>query len=510
MSAPRRRAEPRHNVAMITATVMLTSILQTLDNTIANVVLPRMQGTLSATQDQMAWVLTSYIVAAAIMTPLTGWAAGRFGRKRLFIASVAGFTLTSALCGMAQSLSAIVLFRFLQGISGAALMPMSQAVLFDVHPPERHGRAMAAWGQAALLGPMLGPVIGGWLTDNYSWRWIFYINVPLGLLALAGVLIYLPKGETHRSRFDFLGFSLLGLALAMLQVVLDRGPSKDWFGSDEIRIEAACAALTFYLFVVHTATSREPFLRAALFRDRNFIFGNVFIFTFGIVIFGTLALLPSMLQDLMNYPVYDAGLLTAPRGVGILAGMLIVARLMGRVDSRLLIGAGIAFAAVSLWQMTGFSAQMDGRLPLWSGIVQGFGIGFSYVPMATAAFTTLAPSLRNDGTALFNLSRNIGSSVGIAIVQALLTRNRQLMHASLAAHILPYNLDARDPALAHALAGAAGRYALDGRLSAQAGMVAYLDDYQFMFYLTLLLLPLLVLMRKTAGARNDVPSAPID
>jgi DHA2 family multidrug resistance protein len=386
---------------------------------------------------------------------------------------------------------------------------MSQAMLFDVHPPERHGRAMAAWGQAALLGPMLGPVIGGWLTDNYSWRWIFYINLPLGMLALAGVLVYLPKGDTHRSRFDFLGFSLLGLAVTTLQLVLDRGPSNDWFASDEIRIEGAFAALSFYLFVVHTATSREPFLRAALFRDRNFIFGNVFIFTFGIVIFGTLVLLPSMLQRLMDYPVFDAGLLTAPRGVGILAGMLIVARLMGHVDSRLLIGTGIAFAAVSLWQMTGFNAQMDGRPALWSGIVQGFGIGFSYVPMATAAFTTLAPALRNEGTAFFNLSRNIGSSIGIAIVQALLTHNRQLVHASLAAHIVPYNLDARDPMLAHALAGPAGRIALDDRLYAQADMVAYLDDYQFMFYLTLLLLPLLALMRKT-GARRDVSNLALD
>jgi len=498
------------NVPMITATVMLTSILQTLDNTIANVALPRMQGTLSATQDQMAWVLTSYIVAAAIMTPLAGWLAGRFGRKQLFVFSVIGFTATSALCGLAQSLGQIVLFRFLQGLSGAALMPMSQAVLFDINPPERHGRAMAAWGQAALLGPMLGPVVGGWLTDHYTWRWIFYINLPLGLIALAGVLVYMPKGATRVSRFDFTGFSLLGFALAMLQLFLDRGPTQDWFGSVEIQAEAGAAALSFYLFVVHTATTRDPFLRASLFRDRNYLFGNIFIFVFSMVMFGSLTLVPTMLQELLNYPVFDAGLITAPRGAGILLGMLAVSRLMKYVDSRVLIASGLGVGAVSLWQMTGFSAQMDGRPTLWSSVVQGFGIGFSYVPAATAAFTTLSPLLRNEGTAVFNLSRNIGSSVGIAICQALLTRNRQILHSSLAAHIVPYHLDAHDPAMAAALASSAGRFAIDARVQAQASWVAYVDDYQFMFYLTLALIPMLVLMRRTGGSNEGMQGAPID
>src|SRR5690242_213381 len=253
--------EPVLHRGMITLTVMLASILQTLDNTIANVALPRMQGSLSATQDQMTWVLTSYIVAAAIMTPVTGWLAERFGRKRLFLASVAGFTLASMLCGLAQSLPQIVLFRFLQGIAGAALVPMSQAVLFDINTPEQHGRAMAAWGQGVLIGPMLGPILGGWLTDNYSWRWVFYINVPLGILAFLGVAAYMPDGKTRRSRFDFFGFALLSIAVAGLQLVLDRGPIKDWFGSNEIWIEATAAGLAFYLFMVHSATSPHPFIR---------------------------------------------------------------------------------------------------------------------------------------------------------------------------------------------------------------------------------------------------------
>jgi MFS transporter, DHA2 family, multidrug resistance protein len=488
---------------MITVTVMLTSILQTLDNTIANVALPRMQGTLSATQDQMTWVLTSYIVAAAIATPLTGWLAGQIGRKRLFLFSVAGFTLTSMMCGLAQTLPQIVLFRFLQGLAGAALVPMSQAVLFDINPPERHGKAMAAWGQGVLLGPMLGPILGGWLTDNYSWRWVFYINLPLGILAFLGVLAYLPHGQTRRSRFDFFGFALLSIAVTGLQLVLDRGPLKDWFGSGEIWIYAVSAGLAFYLFLVHSATAKEPFIRPALFTDRNFLTGNVFIFVVGIVLFATLALVPPMLQDLMNYPVYDAGLLTAPRSLGSLVAMVVVGRLVGKIDSRLIIGAGFGLTALSLWQMTHFDLQMNGGPVFWSGVIQGLGTGIAYVPMAALTFATLSPALRNEGAALFSLSRNIGSSIGISVVQALLTSNTQILHSSLADHVSPYNLAARDPHLAAQLASHAGTAALNAGMTAQAAMVAYLDDFQLMLVLTLLALPLLLLVRTAPAARKQ-------
>jgi DHA2 family multidrug resistance protein len=494
---------------MVTGTVMLTSILQTLDNTIANVALPRMQGTLSATQDQMSWVLTSYIVAAAIMTPLTGWLAGAFGRKRLFLVSVAAFTFTSMLCGLAQSLPQIVLFRFLQGMAGAALVPMSQAVLFDIYPPEQHGKAMAAWGQGVLLGPMIGPILGGWLTDHYSWRWVFYINLPLGILAFAGVLLYMQEGQTRRSRFDFFGFALLSTAIAGLQLMLDRGPLKDWFGSGEIWIEATVAALGFYLFMVHSATSRTPFIRPALFTDRNYLTGNFFIFVIGIVLFATLALLPPLLQNLMNYPVYQAGLLTAPRSLGSLVGMLVVGRIVNKVDPRLIIGGGFLATALSLWLMTGFDTQMDGTPVFWSGVFQGLGTGAAYVPMATLTFTTLAPELRNEGAAFFSLMRNIGSSVGISAVQALLVRNTQTVHATLSEHISPWNLGARDPGLAAQLASHGGTAALNAGLTAQASMVAYLDDFQLMFILTLAALPLLLLVRvprKQAAKSGDAPA----
>src|ERR1700682_4620418 len=327
--------------ALITVSVMLASIMQALDNTIANVALPRIQGSVSATQDQMAWVLTSYIVAAAIMTPLSGWLAGQIGRKKVFLYSVAGFTVASMLCGLAQSLPQIVLARLLQGLCGAALVPLSQAVLLDINPPARHARAMAVWVMGATLGPIIGPALGGWLTENYNWRWVFYINVPFGILAFLGILSFLPEAAIRKSRFDFFGFTALSLAIAAFQIMLDRGQLKDWFSSTEIWIEAIVAAVAFYLFVVHMLTTSKPaFVSPALFKDRNFVTGNVFIFVVGVVLFATLALLPPLLQDLLNYPVVLHGLVTAPTGMGTLAAMFIVGRLMGIVDTRRIIAAG--------------------------------------------------------------------------------------------------------------------------------------------------------------------------
>jgi MFS transporter, DHA2 family, multidrug resistance protein len=483
---------------MITVTIMLASILQALDNTIANVALPRMQGSLSATQDQMTWVLTSYIVAAAIMTPLAGWLADRYGRKPLFLVSIIGFTLASALCGAAQSLSQIVVFRVLQGAFGAALIPMSQAVLFDTYPPDQHGRAMALWGIGVVLGPTLGPMLGGWLTDNYSWRWVFYINVPFGVLAVLGVLSYFPDTRHAKKHFDFFGFAMLGLFVGTLQVLLDRGPLKDWFNSSEIKIEAVVAALALYLFVTHILTAERPFVRLAIYRDRNFLTGNVLIFVVGIMLFATLALLPPLLQDLLGYSVFQSGVVTAPSGAGTLIAMIVVGRLVGRVDSRLIIGAGLALTALSLWQMTLFSLQMDMSLVVWSGLFRGFGMGIIYVPMAALAFATLPPALRNEGTALFNLTRNVGSSIGISMVQALLVRNSQVVHASLAAHLTPFAV------LSHgirAAAGSAAMAALNEEVSRQAAMIAYLDDFQLMLIMTLLAIPLLLLVRSASATR---------
>jgi len=497
---------PLHR-GMITLTVMVASILQALDNTIANVALPRMQGSLSATQDQMTWVLTSYIVAAAIMTPLTGWLADRFGRKPLFLASIIGFTCASALCGMAQSLEQIVLFRVLQGLCGAALIPMSQAVLFDAYPPSQHGRAMAIWGVGVVLGPTLGPMLGGWLTDDYSWRWVFYINVPFGILAVLGVIAYFPDTTHARKSFDFFGFALLSIAVGTLQLLLDRGPLKDWFNSGEIKLETAIAALAFYLFVTHTLTAKQPFIRLALYKDRNFLTGNILIFVVGIVLFATLALLPPLLQGLMGYSVFQAGLVMVPRGAGTLIAMLLVGRAVGRIDVRLIIGAGLILTAYSLWQMTHLSMQFDMASVVWPGAIQGLGIGIVYVPMAALTFATLGPSMRNEGTALFNLIRNVGSSIGISTVQGLMVRNTQVVHASLAQHITPLTFAHHSLGL---YAGTQAVAALNRSVTAQASMIAYLDDFQLMLILTLLALPLLLFVRNARPPAAEVQHAALE
>ena len=484
---------------------MLASFMQALDNTIANVALPRIQGSLSATQDQMAWVLTSYIIAAAIMTPLSGWLAGQVGRKRVFLFSIVGFTVASALCGLAQSLPEIVLARLFQGLCGAALIPMSQAVLLDINPPERHAKAMALWVMGVTIGPILGPALGGWLTEHYNWRWVFYINVPFGILSFLGILSFMPETKLRKSRFDFFGFTALSLAIGALQLMLDRGQLKDWFSSTEIWIEAIVSGVAFYLFVVHMLTTSKPaFVSPALFKDRNFVTGNVFIFIIGVVLFATLALLPPMLQDLLNYPVVLTGLVTAPRGIGTLAAMFIVGRLMGKIDTRAIIAAGFGLTALSLWQMTGFYIQMDSASVVWSGLAQGLGTGFVYVPLAAITFATLSPQFRNEGTALFSLVRNVGSSIGISVVETLLTRNTQTMHSRLAEQITPYNdvLHSQAPA---ALTTTHGLAMLNHSVTDQAAMIAYNNDFKLMMVLTLCVIPLVLLLRSGSRKKEDVP-----
>jgi len=504
--APAGEATARHR-GLITLSVMLASIMQALDNTIANVALPRIQGSLSATQDQMAWVLTSYIIAAAIMTPLSGWLAGQVGRKRVFTASVIGFTVFSAACGLARTLPEIVAARLFQGLFGAALIPMSQAVLLDINPRSEHARAMAIWVMGVTIGPILGPALGGWLTENYNWRWVFYINVPFGVLSLLGIAAFMPETAIRKSRFDFFGFATLSLAIGALQLMLDRGELRDWFQSPEIQVEAIVAGLALYLFVVHMLTTKEhPFVSPALFTDRNFLTGNAFIFIVGVVLFATLALLPSMLQELLGYPVVLTGLVTAPRGIGSMIAMALVGRMVGRIDTRLIIGTGFAVTALSMWQMTRFYLQMDTSMVVWSGLAQGIGTGFVYVPLAAATFATLAPQYRNEGTAFFSLVRNLGSSIGISAVEALLARNTQAMHARLAEHVSPYGnfMRLQDPA---ALATPSGLAAINGEVTRQASMIAYNNDFKLMMVLALCAVPCVLLLRTPRTARHAEPVA---
>jgi DHA2 family multidrug resistance protein len=488
------------NRPMITLSIMLATIMQTLDSTIANVALPHMQGTLSASQDQIAWVLTAYIVASAIATPLTGWLCDRFGQKYIFLASITGFTVASALCGMSNTLAEIVLARLLQGVFGAALVPLAQVVLMEINPREKQGSAMAVWGMGVMVGPILGPTLGGWLTDSYNWRWVFFINVPIGVIAFYGMWRFIrPDPGRKSARFDVFGFTTLSLGLGALQLLLDRGQQNDWFSSTETWVEAVVALIAATYFVAHTVMTpaRESFLDYRLLKNQNYVTGLLFIFIVGLVLYATRALTPTMLENLLGYPVATTGLVTAPAGIGTMLAMLIAGRIIGKVDLRLTLLVGFLVTAFALWQMTGYSLDLSETDIVWPGVIQGFGTGLVFVPLSAATFATLSPEMRAQGTSLYSLVRNIGSSIGISLVQTLLTRNTVIAHASLAERVTRGSSAWNNPAVAatfdaHNPAGAA---LLDGAVTQQAAMIGYIDDFWFMLFLTLLVIPLLLLIR---------------
>jgi DHA2 family multidrug resistance protein len=500
------------NRGVITLCVMFATIMQALDTTIANVALPYMQGNLSATQDQINWVLTSYIVAAAIMTPVTGFLAARFGRKRLFLVSVAGFTAASVLCGMAGSIEQMVAFRLLQGVFGAPLVPLSQSVLLDSYPKEKHGSAMALWGVGVMVGPILGPTLGGWLTEYYNWRWVFYINLPVGILTFLGLSGFLTESKISKFPFDWFGFLTLSVFIGAMQMMLDRGEQVDWFSSAEIVIEAALTGLCLYLFIVHTLTSERPFIDPKMLRDRNFAVGLIFIFLVGIILLATLALLTPYLQNLMGYPVLTAGLVMAPRGMGTMAAMIIVGRIINRVDPRALVLTGLALTAFALWEMTGFTPNVSQGTLIRTGIVQGFGLGFIFVPLSTITFATLAPEYRTQAASLFSLVRNIGSSIGISIVIFLLGHNAQVMHAELVEHVTPFNhaLQMPDVARIWNLATTAGRAALNAEITRQSTIIAFVDDFKLMMFVALAAMPLVLVLRRTRAQGGGGAEAVLD
>ncbi|ABK48453.1 drug resistance transporter, EmrB/QacA subfamily [Shewanella sp. ANA-3] len=486
------------HLGFITLSVMLATIMQALDTTIANVALPHMQGSMGATQDQISWVLTSYIVAAAIFMPLTGFLTARIGRKRVFMWAVVGFTIASMLCGAAQNLEQIVLFRLLQGVFGASLVPLSQSVLLDSYPPERHGSAMALWGVGVMVGPILGPSLGGWLTEYYNWRWVFYINLPFGLLAWFGLAAYVKETPLDHSRkFDLLGFAMLSLAIGALQMLLDRGESLDWFSSREIVIEAIIAGMAFYLFIAHIFTHKHPFIEPGLFKDRNFSVGLIFIFIIGIILLATMALLPPFMQTLLGYPVIDVGYLLAPRGVGTMIAMMTVGKLAGKVDVRYQIFLGLMLTILSLWEMTGFNTNITGWDIVRTGVIQGLGLGFIFVPLSTITFATLAAKYRNEGTALFSLMRNIGSSIGISVVITYLAQHTQMNHAAFADYIHPFSFALKHAVDLHAvdLSTTQGIALLNAEVNRQAATLAYLQDFRLMMWVTLSAVPLVFLLK---------------
>jgi DHA2 family multidrug resistance protein len=475
----------------ITFGIMLATVMSALDMTVVNVALPHMQGNLSASSDQITWVLTSYIVAVAVMTPVSGWLVARFGLKSMLMVCVGGFTVTSVLCGMATSLPQIVLFRLAQGVLAAPLMPIAQAVLMNINPPERLGRAMAIFTMASVVAPAVGPVVGGFLTEDYSWRWCFFINVPAGIGSMVLLWLFLPADETSPRRFDFLGFGSLALAVGAFQLMLDRGTTKDWFGSTEICVEAAIAFGAFCVYLAHTFTTRNPLFPPALFRDRNLIASTVFGFFLSVLMFCSLTLLPVMMQGVLGYSVIHSGMLSMPRGLIMLGVLQVAGRLDVVVNRQLLVAIGLGFLVISFWMMSLFDLSMSGNQIISATSLQGVGQGIMFVPLATLGFATIPQALRADASALSNLLRNMGGSVGVATVQALTVVNTATMHASMAAHITASNpLLAPDSELPGAMA------ALNAEITRQATMVAFVDDFRLMAVLGLMCFALLLLLRQ--------------
>ncbi len=496
--------EPVPYRTIITLCTCGATLMQALDQTIANVALPYMQGSLSATFDEITWVLTSYITAAAIMTAPVGWLAARFGRKYLFITCLIGFTITSMLCGAAQSLDQMVIFRILQGVFGAALVPLSQSTMMDIYPMEKRGQAMAIWGVGVMVGPILGPTLGGYLTEMYNWRWVFYINLPFGILATLGLIICMPRSHPNfNMRFDWIGFAVLSLGIGGLQMMLDRGQNQDWFSSGEIIIEATIGALGLYLFIVHMVTAQRPFIPPLLFTDRNFASGIAMMFAAGTILVSSSSLMAPWLQTLANYPVEAAGLIMAPRGIGTMAAMLVCGRLSQKMDPRKIMGCGLLALIWSMWQMTQWTPDVAQWEITTTIIIQGAGLGSVFLPLQVIAFATLPPQYRTDGASLFSLFRNIGAAAGVSVTSFMLAHNTQVLHEQIGSYVTPFNRALqRGDAVSHAWnpASAHGAAALDHVVNQQAQIIAYINDYRMMIFTTLPALVLLFFMRRPRSA----------
>lgn len=496
MRASTRSGNANRNV--VTICTILATLMQSLDSTIANVALPYMQGAMSASQDEINWVLTSYIVAAAIMTAPTGFLAARFGRTRLFVAGVVGFTIASALCGAAETLGQIVMFRIVQGIFGAALVPLSQSVMYELYPSEQRAKAMGLRTMGVMMGPICGPILGGWLTENYNWRWVFYINVPFGIVTAIGLLVFLRESpRIGRARLDWIGFGALSLAIGSFQMMLDRGETLDWFNSREIVLEACVAGVAFYVFLVQFFCAPKPFLSPGMFTDRNFAVGIILYAIMGLILYASLALLAPYLQTLMGYPVATAGIALAPRGAGLMIAALLCGRIMNRVSARLLVGFGFLVGAYALYQMTMWTPDVSESTVIMIGFVQGLSTGFLTIPINIITFATLPAAIRTEAAGVYSLMRNLGSAIGISITGALLETYTQVNHAIIGADITPFNRAIKNGTVARIwnTESAQGIALLNQQVTYQARIIAYIDDFKLMLVLALTVVPLLLLVR---------------
>jgi MFS transporter, DHA2 family, multidrug resistance protein len=498
-------AKDVRNRIPITGALMLATLMNTLDSTIANVALPHMQGSLSASQEQITWVLTSYILATAVATPLAGWLAQKIGRKTMLVYSIVGFTIASMACGMAQNIEEMVAFRVLQGLAGAGLMPLSQSVMLDIFPMSMIPRVMSIWSAAVILGPIAGPTLGGWITENLDWRWVFFINLPIGILAWLGCQNFMAKDMGGRERpFDFIGFSGLIGFIVGLQMMLDRGPQKDWLESQEIWIYAAISAAGLWVFVVQTATGQHPFFHRDLAKDRNFIGTTIFSFFVGVLLFSTTALLPSFMQNLMGYSAMQSGVVSMPRGIGSLIAFLLVPAFVVWFGARTSLTIGLVLSIAALWMMGTFNLDMTSTPIVISGFIQGFGTGLLFSPLSTLAYATLDPVHRVEGTIVATMARSLGSSVGISVVQAMVIRDAAAAHSNLAGRIDPSS------PLLHGLLPKLmdpnttnGLIILNGEVTRQSSMLGYVNIFAWMALGTCILVPLVLILRPAAPVMRD-------
>ena len=489
-AGPFNRAE----TVTITIPVLAASLLHSVNMSTAYVALPSMQGNLSATPDQVGWVVTAFIVASALGTTVSGWLAVSFGRRLVFLCSIAAFTVTGLLCASADSLGQLVLFRALQGFGSAPLLPISQAIMLDTYPRHRHGFAMSIWSMGMILGPVAGPTVGALLTEFYGWRYIFYINVPLGCIAFLGIWMTTPETEKRGISLDWLGLLTLGVGVACLQLVLDRGERQDWFHSPEIVLEAALAVLCLYLFIAHSLTARAPYIDLAIFRDRNFVVGLALIFVFGITVFASMFLLPLFLQNIQGYPVLAAGWVLSARGIGTGIAMFLAGVLANRVAGKYLILAGLGAVGVSNLWMTGWNHQVSAADVVWTTVLNGAGMGMMWVALTTVTFSTLAQRYRTEAAALFALVRAVGASMGTSIVVAVLTRSSQANYTALkdfisdyseALHLSPWDLGSE-----------AAVAALRREVLRQAETIAFINDFMLLAVAIVAATPLVLLLRR--------------
>lgn len=484
-------------------------IMYTLDSTIANVALPHMSASLGATQDTITWVLTSYVIAAAVALPLAGWMVDQVGIRHLMIASVLLFTVASALCGVAQTIEEMVLFRVVQGLAGAFMAPLAQTITLNSSTATERPKMMGLYSQGVMLGPIAGPVVGGYLTDNYNWRWVFYVNLPVGLICFALLICFLPSAPTNKRKVDLLGWVLIAVTVSSLQLLLDRGPTQDWFSSAEIVVYAVLASSCAWMAVIHLMTHSSPLFPLDLLRDRNFILGLAFMFLIGLVMLSVMALLPGLLQQVYGYSPFQSGLLLCWRGISMLASISLFGRQMARLDPRMMMSLGLFLMGLSMWLMTGWSIDMPREPIIVAGLIQGMGISFTFVPMSVITFATLPERFRTDASGLSNLMRNLGASIGISAASVMLAHNIQVNHAEIGAHVtrmsVPIDLD---QARVYGSAAEAGLRIVDGMVNRQAAMLAYIDDFYVMALACFSGIVLLLFVRpdnRTQSAMDDGP-----